>query len=173
MATKSTTVRLTLKITSFIVKVLLNAIFYILVVIAVINLSKEAYKFTYQLYGPDPVEPTPGREIIIQINKGESTMDIASKLELNRAIKNKYSFYLKARLENKSIMPGTYQINNSMTYGEILAIITDYSASLVKEEAEATEEDTKANENTEAETSTKEEKDKEKDTKKDTKKDKD
>jgi UPF0755 protein len=93
-----------------------------------------AFEFTYQLYGPDTVDEAPGREIIFQIKKGESTMDIASKLELNLAIENKYSFYLKTKLQELTIMPGTYIINSSMTYKEILAIITDYSASIIKEE---------------------------------------
>jgi UPF0755 protein len=67
-------------------------------------------------------------------------MDIATKLELNQAIKNKYSFYLKTKLQEYVIMPGTYIINSSMTYEEILAVVTDYSKSIVKdEEAEGTD----------------------------------
>jgi UPF0755 protein len=136
MATKSTTVKLTLKITSFIMRLLLNIIFYILVVLLIVNVSKQVYTFTYQLYGPDAVDEAPGREIIFQINKGESSMDIASKLELNRAIENKYSFYLKTKIQALVIMPGTYIINSDMTYDEILTVITDYSASIVKEETD-------------------------------------
>ena len=60
-------------------------------------------------------------------------MDIASKLELNRVIVDKYSFYLKTKLQNKVIMPGTYRVNSSMTYDEILDIITDYSNSEVQD----------------------------------------
>ena len=40
MANKSTTMKLTLKITSFIFRLLLNITFYILVVIAIVNASK-------------------------------------------------------------------------------------------------------------------------------------
>ena len=134
MATKTTNVKLALKITSFILRLLLNIVFYILVVLLIVNVSKQAYKFTYQIYGPDSVDEAPGREIIFQIKKGESSMDIASKLKLNRAIENKYSFYLKTKIQALVIMPGTYIINSAMTYDEILAIITDYSASLVKDE---------------------------------------
>lgn len=134
MATKSTAVKLTLKITSFILWILMNVIFYILVVILIVNVSKAAYNFTYQLYGPDTVDDPPGREIIIQINKGESSMDVASKLEMNRAIENKYSFYVKTKLQKSTIMPGTYVISSAMTYDEILDIITDYSKSIVKED---------------------------------------
>jgi UPF0755 protein len=135
MANKSTTVKLTLKITSFVLRLFLNIIFYILVVILIINVSKMAYAFTYQLYGPDTLDPVgSGRKIILQIKKGESTMDIASKLELNRAIKNKYSFWLKTKLQEYLIMPGTYEIYSDMTYKQILAVITDYSESLTHEE---------------------------------------
>jgi UPF0755 protein len=141
MSNKSATLKLALKITSFVVRLLLNIIFYILVVILIINVSKMAFEFTYELYGPVTVDKAPGREVIIQIKKGESTMDVASKLELNLAIKNKYSFWLKTKLENMSIMPGTYRINSSMTYKEILSVITDYSSSETQEDDAGTETD--------------------------------
>lgn len=135
MANKSTAVKLTLKISSFILQFLLNIVFYVLVVLLIVNFSKTAYTFTYQLYGPDTVDtPGTGSPIIFQINKGESTMDIASKLELNRAVENKYSFYLKTKLEKKVIMPGMYEISTDMTYDELLTVITDYSQSIIKEE---------------------------------------
>lgn len=152
MATKSTTVKLTLKITSFILRLLLNIVFYILVVLLIVSVSKQAYKFTYQIYGPDSVDEAPGREIIFQIKKGESSMDIASKLKLNRAIENKYSFYLKTKIQALVIMPGTYIINSAMTYDEILAVITDYTASIVKDEDLGT--DVKPDADTDANTDT-------------------
>jgi UPF0755 protein len=149
MANKSTAVKLTLKITSFILQLLLNIVFYILVILLIVNFSKMAYTFTYQLYGPDTVDaPGTGSPIIFQINKGESTMDIASKLKVNRAIENKYSFYLKTKLENKTIMPGMYEISTDMTYDELLTVITDYSKSIIKEEDMDTGSDTGADNST-------------------------
>lgn len=134
MGNKSTNLKITLKITSFILRLLMNLTFYILVVILIINLSKAAFSFAYQLYGPDTVAPKgEGNKVILQIKEGESTMDVASKLELIHAIKNKYSFYLKAKLQNEIIMPGTYELSSDMTYDEILDIITDYSASIIKD----------------------------------------
>lgn len=126
--------KLTLKITSFTLRTLMNIAFYILMAILIMNCSKLAYDFTYQLYGPVTVDEEPGREIILQIKNGESSMDVATKLELQRVIVNKYSFYLKGKLQNKVIMPGTYVINSSMTYDEIFDIITDYSASIIQQE---------------------------------------
>ncbi|NLL00077.1 MAG: hypothetical protein GX271_05370, partial [Clostridiales bacterium] len=114
MSSSSTSMKLTLRISSFILRGLLNIIFVILAVIVVIYGSRTAYNFTYQLYGPVTVDEEPGRTIPIRINKGESSMDIASKLELNRVIVDKYSFYFKVKLQNKVIMPGTYKVNSSM-----------------------------------------------------------
>jgi UPF0755 protein len=134
MATKSTAVKLTLKITSFVVRLLLNIVFYVLVVILIINISKKAFEVTYEIYGPVAVDESPGRDIIFQIGKGESKMDVATKLEVNRLIRSKYAFFLRMKLSDDVVMPGTYVINSSMTTDEILAVITDYSKSIVKEE---------------------------------------
>ncbi|NLZ82736.1 MAG: endolytic transglycosylase MltG [Clostridiales bacterium] len=141
MATNSTSVKATLKITSFIIRLLMNIMFYVLVAFLIVNVSKQAFQFTYQLYGPVAVEKEPGRDLIIQIKKGESTMDIASKLEVNRVIVNKYSFYVKTKIEDDTIMPGTYEINSSMTYNDILEIITDYSQSLIQDQDISVEEE--------------------------------
>lgn len=139
MASSSTSVKLTLKISSFILRLLLNIIFIVLVVAFVIYGSRTAFNFTYQLYGPVTVDREPGRKAYIEISKGESSIDVASKLELYRIITNKYSFYFKTKLQNKVIMPGKYEVNSSMTYDEILDIITDYSKSIVQIEEIDTE----------------------------------
>jgi UPF0755 protein len=152
MAANSTSVKLTMKVTSFVLRLLLNIMFYILIVIVIINVSKAAFDFTYQLYGPVTVEKAPGTDVIFQIIKGDSTMDVASKLEANVLIKNKYAFYLKLKLEHSVIMPGTYKLNTSMTYDQILSVITDYTQSLIKDED--TEADTKTDEKTDQDTAT-------------------
>lgn len=136
MASSSTSLKLILRISSFILKLLLNLIFFILVIILVIYGSRTAYNFTYRLYGPVSMEEEPGREIPISIKKGETSMEIASKLELNRVIVDKYSFYVKTKLQDDVIKPGTYRVNSSMTYKEILNIITDYSKSEVQDKSD-------------------------------------
>ncbi len=137
MTNKSATMKLTLKVTSFIARLLLNVAFYILVIVLIINFSKIAYQFTYELYGPVTVaEKGKGTTIEFSIDKGESTMEVASKLEMSRVIENKYSFYLKTKLGSYVLMPGTYEISNDMTYNEILNVITDYSKSSKTEDGE-------------------------------------
>ena len=133
MAINYTSEKLSLKIASFALRILLNVVFYAFAVFLIINVSKLTYDFTYQFYGPVAVSSAPGTEIPIEIQKGDSTMDVATKLETNLAIMNKYVFYMKAKLQDVVIMPGTYKINNSMTYDEILSSITDISNSTTKE----------------------------------------
>lgn len=127
MASKSTSEN-TLKILSFIIRLLLNIIFYIAVIYLIARISQLTYNFTYQIFGQVTMEEAPGRDVTIQIKKGESTMNVASKLERNKVIVNKYSFYLKAKLKKYVIMPGTYTVNTSLTYDEIFTAITVPSA---------------------------------------------
>lgn len=124
MTSKPTTAQLVFKISSFILRTLLNVLFYTVIVIVTIRACKIAYDFSYQVFGQVAASEEPGRDVEIQIKKGESTMNIASKLDLNKVIVNKYSFYLKAKLKGHNLMPGTYILNTSMTYDEIFTIIT-------------------------------------------------
>jgi UPF0755 protein len=63
-------------------------------------------------------------------------MNVASKLEVNKVIVNKYSFYVKAKLKKYVIMPGIYTVNTSMTYDEIFSIITVPSSEETEEAIE-------------------------------------
>ena len=89
-------------------------------------------------------EPS-GRDVKIQILKGESTMNVATKLETNKLIPDRYSFFLKVQIGNigstkkkYEIMGGTYVLNTSMNYDEILSMITAPENSI---EGEVTVED--------------------------------
>lgn len=124
MASRSGNIKLALRLSSFLFRTLVNIAFYLLVIFLVTRASTEIYKFSYQIFGQVRAAEEPGRDVEIQIRKGESTMNVASKLQLNKVIVNKYSFYTKAKLLKHTIMPGTYTINTSMTYDEIFAIIT-------------------------------------------------
>ena len=124
MTSRSTNAKLGLKITSFIFRLLFNIAFYLMVIFLITKVSTEIYNFSYQIFGQVTAAEEPGTDVEIQIKKGESTMNVASKLKLNRIIVNKYSFYVKAKLLNHVIMPGTYTVNTSMTYDEIFDIIT-------------------------------------------------
>lgn len=152
MAPRSQTTKLILGITSFAIHVLLNILFYVIVVMLIMKYSGVAFDFAYEVFGGistvSEAENTEGKDITITINKGESTMSIARKLELNRVIDNKYSFYLRAKLFQENIKTGTYLVNTSMNYKEIFEIITNYDNNLDKNKGEQeSSKDTSSNNN--------------------------
>ena len=125
---------LILKITGAIVRLFLNILFYVIIVMLIVRVGTFSYQFAYQVFGSVAVDAEPGREKDFQILKGESTMDVANKLEASKLVVNKYSFYLKTKLKEYNIMPGTFVLNSSMDYDEILEIITDINNSIAEEE---------------------------------------
>ncbi|MFU0827899.1 MAG: hypothetical protein ACFWTJ_10275 [Lachnoclostridium sp.] len=128
MTAKPTSTQLVLKIVTLILRLLLNILFYTIVAVLLIRACKITYNFGYEIFGQVTASAEPGRDIEITINKGESTWNVASKLELNKIIVNKYSFFVKAKLKKYVIMPGTYSLNTSMTYDDIFSIITKPSS---------------------------------------------
>ena len=138
MQSRSQTTKLILGISSFVIHVLLNILFYVIVVMLITKYSGVAFDFAYEVFGEVAAAEAGEtvKDVTITINKGESTMSIASKLEMNRVIDYRYSFYLRAKLFQSNIKTGKYMVNASMTYGEILDVITNYKNSLDKDEGE-------------------------------------
>ncbi len=115
----------------FVLHVLINIFFYIFVIFIIYRASIFVYDFCYQVFGDTVVDEAPGVNVEIVIPDGTSTMELASKLEMNRLIKNRYSFYIKVKLLGYKILAGTYHLNTSMTYDEIIDTITDYSNAIL------------------------------------------
>lgn len=122
-----------LNATKFVMHLFLNVIFYILVIMLIAKCSTSAYRFAYQIFGNVTVETGEGRDVEIQIIKGESTKKIAAKLERSRIVVNQYSFFIKAKLTKQNIKPGVYKVNTAMNYDQIFQVITDESKRLDKE----------------------------------------
>ncbi len=115
-----------LNYTSAILNIIVNLIFYGIVIFVISTACKSAYNFSYQIYGDVVSEKSPGREIIFDIKDGASAYTVAKQLELNKIIVNKYSFLIRYELSEKTIWPGKYTLSTSMNYEEILDTICDY-----------------------------------------------
>ena len=131
MAKSEARTKTVLSVVKVILGIFLTVIFYMLVVIGISTLCHKTYDFVYQIFGNVSVQEAPGNDVAFVIEDGDSTMDIAKRLEYSKLVVNKYSFYIRAKLstsgaDGSPILPGTYELNTSMTYGEILAVITDY-----------------------------------------------
>ncbi len=136
MAQKNDGAKIAIDIIGFILHLLLNIIFYAVVIFAIYKVGITARDFCYQVFGAYTMDEAPGINAEITIEDGASSMEVAAALEQYRLIPNRYSFYLKVQLLGHKILAGTYILNTSMTYDEILGQITDYSNSIVQETPE-------------------------------------
>lgn len=134
MAQKSDGTKIAMDVVGFILHLLLNIIFYAVVIFAIYKVGITAREFCYQVFGAYSMDAEPGINAEITIKEGASTMEVAAALEMKRLIPNRYSFYLKVQMMGHKIMAGTYLLNTSMTYDEILEQITNYANSIVQEE---------------------------------------
>lgn len=118
-----------LNVVKTILSIVLTVIFYLLIVLTIYKLSSVTYDFMYQVFGEVSVQEAPGTDVEFTISEGESTMSVAKRLEYAKLVVNQYSFLIRTKLDTSGggIMPGTYELNTSMSYGEILSVITKYS----------------------------------------------
>ena len=172
---KSSAPRVIFRISWSFLKIVLTVVIYGVLAFFIFKGAKAAYNFAYEVMGEETLEEKaeedktivaedttaedgenesesgkPKERVVnIQILQGESVMNIATKLETNKIIKNKYSFYVRAQLNSLGakngkgeIQAGTYKLNPTMTYKEILDEITNYNnsieASETVEEVEST-----------------------------------
>lgn len=134
MAQKSSATKILMDIVGFILHLLLNIIFYAIVIFAIYKVGITAKDFCFQVFGDTTMDAEPGINVEIVIKEGASTMEVASALEMQRVIPNRYSFYLKVQLMKHKILAGKYILNTAMTYDEILDQITNYANAIVEEE---------------------------------------
>ena len=123
-----------------IIRLLIDILFYVLVAVAIIQLSRYAKSFCYQVFGNvqvDDYEHGVEKDILIEL--GDSTRDVGKRLEREGIIVNELSFYVKVKINKLNIMPGTYKLRTDMNYNEILDIIAA-STEVLEEQEEADDE---------------------------------
>ncbi|MCH5252429.1 MAG: endolytic transglycosylase MltG [Lachnospiraceae bacterium] len=106
--------------------IILNIIFYGVVLFGGVQLCKAGYSFAYEVLGDTAADYPPGQNRQFTITKGQGGFAVAENLEEQQLVKNKYSFYLRMKLQESSgtsLREGTYTLNTSMSYEEILGQI--------------------------------------------------
>lgn len=102
---------------------LLNLIFYVIVVFAAVEVCKVTYSFANEIFGEVMAEVPPGRDKTFVIEEAQDSLTIAKNLEREGIVPNAYSFYIRLKLslsEKNIVAAGSYNLNTSMTYKEIL-----------------------------------------------------
>ncbi|MEG1991891.1 MAG: endolytic transglycosylase MltG [Acetivibrio sp.] len=130
MATTTNRTKSALGVLKIIIQIIWNILLYTIIIIGVFRISGVVYDFSYEIFGNVTVDSLPGKDMPIEIRSGEGTKELAQKLENMGIIVNKNTFFVRAKLSigsRKPILPGSYRLNTSMTYEEIISVITNES----------------------------------------------
>lgn len=102
---------------------LLNLIFYAIIILGTIEGCKITYSFANEVFGEVMAEPPPGHNRTFVVAEADDAMTVSKNLEREGIIANAYSFYIRLRFfqsDKHVLLAGSYELNTSMTYEEIL-----------------------------------------------------
>lgn len=104
--------------------IILNIIFYGVVVFVGYHICHTGYVFAYDVLGDTMAELPPGQDKEFVVSPQDTDFQVAQNLEEQGLIKGRYTFYIRSKLEERehaSIQAGTFTLNSSMTYEEIIS----------------------------------------------------
>ena len=124
------------QIVGAVVETVIKVVVAAIVVMLIYRYSIMAYDYGYRIFGEEPVDAEPGRDISIQVADGDEAEDIGRTLEEKGLIRDANLFVIQEKLSGleDGIAAGTYELNTAMTVGEMLDIMI-----AAGEEAEAEE----------------------------------
>ena len=119
------------RVTGAIIGISGKLIFYALVVLLLYEGITKGYAFGYEIFHSTAMAEAPGIDKVVQIEDGDSLMDVAKELDSKGLIKNEYAFLIQGmfyeygKAGEYEIIPGTFTLNNSMTAKEIIIELRD------------------------------------------------
>lgn len=114
---------------------ILNMLMMVLIAFVVLQLGAAAYDMGYRVFSEPAMESAPGRDVMLEVEKGMSAKELGVKLEEKQLVDNHILFYIQLKISAYAdkIKPGLYTLNTSMTAEEMMQI-------MAREEIEETEE---------------------------------
>lgn len=106
--------------------VLLNIVFYGLVVFGGVQLCRVGYSFAYEAVGDTAKDLPPGKTKTFSIDSSDGEYEVAARLAKQELIGSRNAFYVRMQLmkdTNTQMQRGIYTLNSSMTYEEIIRVI--------------------------------------------------
>lgn len=104
-----------------IVKLLLAVVLIMLIYAAALK----AYDFGYRIFAEKPVSLAPGQDVVVVIEEGMTTNEIAEMLEEDGVIRDALIFRVQKQLSHykSAFQAGTYNLNTSMENDDIMAVL--------------------------------------------------
>jgi len=106
--------------------VLLTIIVYAVIIFLIYRAVLFAFNFSYEVFGDTAMSQHDDTSVAIEIKDGYTSNEIAALLRDNDMIKYETAFTIRMALEGAedSIVPGTYEVNQTMTMEDIIMLIT-------------------------------------------------
>ena len=103
-----------------VIKVVVTAVFLMFVY----RYAVEAYDYGYRIFGEEPMDAEPGRDVTVTIEEHDSTQDVTEMLMQRGLIRDAKLFVIQEKLSGleEGIQPGTYDLNTAMKVEEMLEI---------------------------------------------------
>ena len=98
----------------------------VLIVYIIVKGFSTAYSLSYEVFSDSSVNKGDISTVVVMIPPDSSTTSVSELLYENKLIKNKYVMMAKIKLGEYGglIKPGKYVLSPSMTYDEIIRVIT-------------------------------------------------
>ena len=111
--------------TQILMSVSVRFLFLVCLLFLILQGVQVAYRFGHGLMYDHAMEASPGREIALEIQEGESWKEVGERAESLGLIQNAQAFALKAKLYHSKLLPGKYTLTTAMTQVEMLDSITE------------------------------------------------
>jgi UPF0755 protein len=112
----------------------------LIIIVGTANLCVTGYDYGFRFFTETPVDAEPGEDVLVAVQNDTSGMELARMLEEKGLIRDAKLFYMRWKLSaySKTIKPGIYTLNTSMTPKEMMIAMSPQEEST--EAVEATEE---------------------------------
>lgn len=103
----------------------LKVAIFVLIFLGIIYVGQTTYRYAHAVFSEEAFEEAPGRTAKVKISSDVSMKKFAQVLEKNGLIEDAGVLELQLKLKKFSgpIKAGTYELNTSMTPGEILKVL--------------------------------------------------
>ena len=114
------------KIVMKIVNISFSILVVVLVIFALFKVGGFAYNFGYRVYTEEPMSAAPGKDVVVEVEKGMSASELGNMLEDKHLVRDGKLFMVQLKLSSysKSIKAGIYTLNTSMTSKEMMQLMS-------------------------------------------------
>lgn len=104
------------------IKIAFNVMIVLMIIFGTFSLCGAGYDYGYRFFSETSMAPAPGEDVLVLVEPGTSGFELSKKLEEKGLVRDAKLFYLQLKLSaySKSIEPGTYTLNTSMTPKELM-----------------------------------------------------